>query len=281
MRVGIFAKTFAGGDPLTVLQAAQAAGYATVQYNLACSGLLSLPEFVSDEIASAVKRASDETGVTVAAVSATYNMIHPDPEVRRRGHVGLRAVARAAPTMGTRLLTLCTGTRDPDDPWRKHPDNSTRAALGDLLESLESALDVAEEYDLDLGIEPELANVIDSAARARWLIDEMQSPRLKIVLDPANLFERATRSREREIVSQACDLLADRIVMGHAKDRCEDGRFAAAGQGVMDYPHYLKCLRSIGFTGPLVAHGLSEAEASAVETFLRSALNEISNEIPA
>lgn len=275
MRLGIFAKTFAGGDPLTVLQAARAAGYATVQYNLACSGLLPLPEFVSDEIAIAVRAASVETGVTIAAVSATYNMIHPDPEVRQRGHLGLCAIARAAHGMGTRLLTLCTGTRDPDDPWRKHPDNSTPAALRDLLESIKAALDVAEGYDLDLGIEPELANVIDSAVRARWLIDELQSPRLKIVLDPANLFEREPPLRARGMVSQACDLLGDRIVMGHAKDRYEDGRFAAAGKGVIDYPHYLRCLRSIGFTGPLVAHGLSAAEAPAVATFLHSVMREI------
>jgi len=275
MRVGIFAKTFAGRDPLTVLQAARAAGYATVQYNFACSGLPSLPEFVSDEIAGAIRVASVEMDVTIAAVSATYNMIHPDPEVRRQGHIGLRAIASAAPGIGTRLLTLCTGTRDADDPWRKHPDNSTAGALDDLLESLKAALDVAEEYDLDLGIEPELANVIDSAMRARWLIDELQSPRLKIVIDPANLFEKEPRSKVRSIVSQACDLLADRIVMGHAKDRYEDGRFATAGKGVMDYPHYLKCLRSIGFTGPLVAHGLSAAEAPQIARFLHSVVSEM------
>lgn len=277
MRLGIFAKTFAGRDPLTVFRAARAAGYATVQYNLACSGLPSLPEFVSDEIAGAVRVASVETGVTIAAVSATYNMIHPDPEVRQRGHLGLRAIARAAPGMGTRLLTLCTGTRDPDDLWRKHPDNSKPAALHDLLASLKAALDLAEEYDVDLGIEPELANVIDSAVRARWLIDELQSPRLKIVLDPANLFEREHPSRARGLVSKACDLLGDRIVVGHAKDRYEDGRFATAGQGVVDYPHYLRCLRSIGFTGPLVTHGLSAAEAPAVATFLHSVMEETSD----
>jgi sugar phosphate isomerase/epimerase len=278
MQLGIFAKTFAGRDPLTVLQAAQAAGYTTVQYNLACSGLVSLPEFVPDEVASAARTASVQTGVGIAAVSGTFNMIHPDLEVRLSGHRALRAIARVAPRMGARLLTLCTGTRDPDDPWRRHPENHTPAALDDLLKSMEVAIGIADQYDLDLGIEPELANVIDSAVRARWLIDEMRSPRLKIVLDPANLFERATHSSQRELISEACDLLADRIVMGHAKDRYGDGGFAAAGKGVMDYPHYLKCLRSIGFTGPLVTHGLNSVDAPAVRSFLRSVLNEIDDE---
>jgi Sugar phosphate isomerases/epimerases len=281
MRLGIFARTFAGRDPSTVLQAARVAGYATVQYNFACSGLQSMPEFVPDEIANAVRIASADSDMTIAAVSATYNMIHPNPEVRRRGLVGLRAIARAAPAIGTRLLTLCTGTRDSEDPWRKHPDNVTPAAWHDLVESLNAALDIAEEYEIDLGIEPEVANVIDSAVRARRLIDELQSARLKIVLDPANLFESGSRSTTRACVSQACDLLADRIVMGHAKDRYADGRFATAGKGVLDYPHYIKCLRSIGFTGPLVTHGLRAEEAPEVAAFLHSVIREVGDGVMA
>lgn len=281
MRLGIFAKTFVGRSPLIVLRAAREAGYTSVQYNMACSGLPSVPEFVPDEVASAVRAAAAETGLTIAAVSATYNMIHPDSGVRQRGHVGLRAIARAAPIMGTRLLTLCTGTRDPEDQWRQHPDNHTRAAFRDLLESMEIALGIAEEYDVDLGIEPERANVIDSAARARWLIDELDSPRLKVVFDPANLFEKESTSKQHEIISHACDLLAERIVMGHAKDRREDGTLAAAGRGVLDYRHYLGCLRSVGFTGTLVTHGLSAEEAPAVAQFLHSVLSGTADEIPA
>jgi sugar phosphate isomerase/epimerase len=272
MRLGIFAKTFAGRDPLTVLRATRDSGYTSVHYNMACSGLAPMPAIVPDETARAVRTAATDTGITIVAVSATYNMIHPDPTVRRSGQTALRAIAKAAPLMGTRLLTLCTGTRDPEDKWRQHPDNHSPVALRDLLDSMEIALDIAEQYDLDLGIEPEQANVIESATRAKWLIDELGSSRLKIVLDPANLFEKASQSDQRAIVSQACDLLAERIVMGHAKDRLKDGGFAAAGRGVLDYPHYISCLRGIHFDGPLVTHGLSAEEAPAVAEFLHSML---------
>ena len=91
---------------------------------------------------------------------------------------------------------------------------------------MEAAIAIAERHDVDLGIEPELANVVDSAAKARRLIDELRSPRLKIVLDPANLFETETAEEQRRIVAEAIDLLADRIVMAHAKDR-DAGRRAS------------------------------------------------------
>lgn len=268
MELGIFAKTFAGTEPALVMAAARTAGYRTVQYNMACSGLDSMPAAISEEIADAVRAASLAHGLDIAAVSATYNMIHPDPAIRQRGHDSLRVIAAAAHRMGTRLLTLCTGTRDPDDQWRAHPDNDSPGAWSDLVESMETALAIADEFDIDLGIEPELANVVNSAAKARKIIDEMASPRLKIVLDAANLFEAATLDEQRQIVEAGIERLAGRIVMAHAKDRDAAGNFVTAGTGVLDYDHYLRCLAHAKFDGPLVTHGLAAIEAGEVAQFL-------------
>lgn len=268
MELGIFAKTFPGIEPGVVMAAARIAGYRTVQYNMACSGLDSMPAAIPGEIADAVRAASIEQGLTISAVSATYNMIHPDPAIRQRGHDSLRVIAASAHRMGTRLLTLCTGTRDPHDQWRAHPGNALPDAWQDLIASMETAIEIADEYDIDLGIEPELANVVGSPAKARALIDEMASPRLKIVLDPANLFEVATLADQRRIVAEGIALLADRIVMAHAKDRAPNGDFATAGKGVLDFDHYLACLAHAKFDGPLVTHGLAAIEAAEVSQFL-------------
>jgi len=268
MQLGIFAKTFAGAGPATVLAAARRAGYATVQYNMSCSGLPSMPDAIEPAVAAAVGAQSKAQGVSMAAVSGTYNMIHPDPSVRGAGHARLEAIAGACAAMGTRLITLCTGTRDAKDMWHEHPDNHTAEAWRDLVESMRAAIAIADRHDLDLGIEPELANVIDSAAKAKALIDEIGSPRLRIVLDPANLFEVQPVEQQRRIVADAIELLADRISLAHAKDRHADGRFATAGTGVLDYAHYLWCLRGAGFDGPLITHGLAESEAPGVAQFL-------------
>jgi endonuclease/exonuclease/phosphatase family metal-dependent hydrolase len=115
----------------------------------------------------------------------------------------------AARAMGTRLVTLCTGTRDPHDQWRNHADNASPEAWRDLLIEMEKAVKLGEAHGVDLGIEPELANVVSSPAKARQLIGEIASPRLRIVLDPANLFEHGTAQEARDIVALVARILVD------------------------------------------------------------------------
>ncbi|MEP7453894.1 sugar phosphate isomerase/epimerase [Phyllobacterium sp. SB3] len=273
MKLGIFAKTFPGTSPLDVLRAAAEAGYSSVQYNMACSGIGALPEHVSPQVVQAIKSASEETGVEIAAISATYNMIHPDVALREAGRRSFEAIAAASNAIGSRLLTVCTGSRDPLDQWRHHPDNQGESAWTDMLLEFQAQLVIAERFDVLVGVEPELGNVVNSARRARTLIDTAGSDRIRIVFDPANLFETEEAPTRRLIVENAIDLLKDRIEIAHAKDRNADGNFATAGKGVLDYGHYLAALEKAGFEGSLITHGLASGEAEGVAVFLKTTLS--------
>jgi sugar phosphate isomerase/epimerase len=269
MYLGIFAKTFPGATPGEVLGAARDAGYTAVQYNMACSGLPSLPERIAPEVIEAVSEASDASGVSIAALSATYNMIHPDLSVREAGRRAFAALAAAAPAMGTRLLTVCTGSRDAADQWRHHPDNASPGAWQDLVAEFRLLLPIAERHGIVIGVEPELGNVISSAAKARALLDLFATDRIGIVLDPANLFEAEPEQERERRISEAVALLGPDIVLAHAKDRHPDGSFATAGDGVVDFPRFIAELRAAGFDGPLVTHGLDAKDAARVADFLR------------
>ena len=96
MQLGIFAKTFAGTTANAVLDSAAAAGYAAVQYNMACSGLAAMPDQISEADAEAVAAASRDHKVSIAAVSGTYNMIHPDIGSAKRAMRGLKFWRHAA-----------------------------------------------------------------------------------------------------------------------------------------------------------------------------------------
>jgi sugar phosphate isomerase/epimerase len=272
MRLGIFAKTFTAQGAGPVFRAVRAAGFDAAQFNMACVGLASMPVGISPEIISEIAAAAQAEGVSISAVSATYNMAHPDPSVRADGLRKLSVMLPAAKAMGTRLVTLCTGTRNALDQWAWHRDNATPEAWDDMRAEMAKALALAEAHGVDLGIEPELGNVVCNAAQAKRLIGEMSSKRLRVVLDPANLFEVEAEPKRRAILASAITLLADHLAMAHAKDRDVAGHFVAAGTGVIDFPFFLNTLRDVGFNGPVITHGLTEAEAPQVARYLKSVL---------
>jgi sugar phosphate isomerase/epimerase len=279
--IGIFAKTFPRPTLEENLDAVRTHGLGVVQYNLACAGLPSLPERIEPRLAQQIGAAAASRRITIAAVSGTFNMIDP---IRERREVGMRRLAQLAGVcarLGTKIITLCTGTRDPDDMWRGHPANGRLDAWSDLLAAMEQALVIAEIYDVWLAIEPETANVVDSPAKARRLLDEMGSNRLKIIIDPANLFHVEDLPHQRAILDAAFDLLGADMVLAHAKDiRVVGDRIhhVAAGTGMLDYRHYLTLLREVPV--PLIVHGLAEAEVERALAFLRSALAATQREAP-
>jgi sugar phosphate isomerase/epimerase len=117
-------------------------------------------------------------------------------------------------------------------------------------------------------------NVVDSARKARRLLDEIGSPHLKVTIDPANIFHAGELPRMKEILDEAFALLGKDIVLAHAKDLDHDGDAGhqAAGHGKLDYGRYLSLLRACNFQGPLLLHGLSEAQVPGCVAFLREAL---------
>ena len=277
MRLGIFCKTF----PRPMLEAALDAivghGLECVQFNMACAGLPPMPEHIEPAFAASIRRSFADRGLTMAAISGTFNMIHPDPRIRAVGLERLEVMASACEGLGTNVITLCTGTRDPEDIWRRHPENDTPSAWRDLVGSVGEAIRLTEPSGVVLAVEPEVANVVDSAAKARRLLDEIGSPRLKVVIDAANLFPTGGLSRMHAILDDAFALLGKDIVLAHAKDLAHDGEAGheAAGTGLLDYDHYLQGLMSCGFDGPLILHGLAEGQVAGCVHFLRGKLDKL------
>ena len=278
MHIGIFARTFARSSPEGVFDALVGYGLGKTQFNMSVAGLSSLPDEIAPALADRVRVAASGRQIALVAVSGTFNMIHPNEEVRRDGLRRLGVLAGACDQLGTSTVTLCTGTRDPEDMWRRHPDNARTEAWRDLLATMQGALETAEEHGVTLAFEPEVANVVDSAEKGRRLLDEMRSPHLKVVMDAANLFDTRdpTRrlSRSEEILEGAFELLGEDLLLAHAKDVKGSGEVVAVGKGDLDYDLYLKHLNEAGYGGPLVMHGLAEEEVEGSLAFLRRKLAE-------
>lgn len=274
MDIGIFSKTFARPTLGAVLDAVAAHGVHAVQFNLSCAGVEEIPDVIAPTLVATIRQEMAARGITMSAISGTFNMIHPDMAERQAGLRRLRTLAAACESLGTSVITLCTGTRNTESMWRSHPDNGSEDAWRDLVVSMHETAAIAEEYGVTMAFEPEVSNVIDSAQRARRLLDEIGSPYLKVVMDGANIFHQGELPHMTAILTEAFDLLGNDIALAHAKDLTEDGHAgnAAAGTGLLDYDLYVRLLHESGYTGALVLHGLSEAQTPGCIEFLRTRL---------
>ncbi len=281
--MGILLGTFSGPTLEARLDAAKASQLECAQLSFDCAGLPAMPDQIPLELLRRIRQEADFRGMAIISVQGNFNMSHPDLEHRRTGLRQLRVLAGACPALGTTRIHICTGTRDRGSMWRRHPDNDTPGAWRDMQACIREAVDIAEQTGVVLGFEPEVNNVVDSAQKARRLLDEIGSPRLKVTIDPANIFHTGELPRMQEMLEQAFSLLGKDIVMAHAKDLDHDGDAGhlAAGQGKLDYDRYLSLLQACGFKGPLLLHGLTEAQVPGCVAFLRQKLASLTAAAPA
>ena len=275
MELGIFSRTY---QPIGIDRIfAQIArdGFETIQFNFSSAGLPSLPKDWPEEAIKGVMASANQSGLSICALSGTYNMAHPDVARRHADRIGFTNVVRAAQFMRVPLVTLCTGSRDATNMWSAHPDNGSPEAWVALRGELDFALELAERHGVALGVEPEPGNVIANARIARRLLDEIENPQLRIVMDAANLLPSESQTRQREVVAEAVALLGAELALVHTKDVSPTGEAVAAGRGIVDFHNFLKGIMSTGYRGPLVSHNFPEKDAAYVSGFLRRVLEEV------
>lgn len=274
MEIGVFSRTYEIGDLRETYRRMTGHGIFRTQFNLSNAGLPTLPEEIRDEDLARIRALTEEYGVRLDAITGTFNMIDPDEEARRRGCAQFAVQCRIARALGIPIVSLCTGSKNRESKWKWHDDNLKDSSWDDLLRSTEIVLKHAEENGVTLGVETEASNIINTPARARKYLDVFASPHLKIIMDGANLFRPEQVPEMTGVLTEAFDLLGRDVVLAHAKDLSFDGTlsFVAAGQGVLDFPLYVRLLRRCGYDGALVMHGLSERQVPESRRFLERVL---------
>jgi len=241
-----------------------------LQFNL---GTLNVEGSLADKLAKApVARVEiEKRGMVISALGGPANMVDPDEEKRQEAIERLKSLIGACDAIGTSVIATCTGSRDPENMWRKHPDNESDEAWQVLLNTLEQVLPVAEAAGVTIAFEPEINNVASTVQKSRRLIDEVSSPNLKVVMDAANIFGEDDLSRMKEVLNEAFDLLGDHVAIAHGKDLDHggDAGHLAAGTGKLDYAHYVSLLCALPFDVPVILHGLKEDQVDESVAMLR------------
>ena len=135
MEIGIFSRTYENMPLEAVFREMDRQGIHHTQFNLSSAGMATLPESIDEEKLLTVRELAREYGITLDALSGTFNMIDPDEEAREKGCRQFEIQCRIAEMLDIPIVTLCTGSKNPDSKWKWHDDNLKESAWNDLLRS--------------------------------------------------------------------------------------------------------------------------------------------------
>jgi sugar phosphate isomerase/epimerase len=260
MKLGICTTDFRRQSVETLFDFIKSYDFSQVQLNFASVTEEDLPEKIDSKLINEICNAAGKRQIEIVAINGTFNMVSPDVSKRKKGIGRFTSMAEACHKLNCRILTLCTGTRNPDSMWKWHPDNSSPQVWEELLETTRSLVEIAEKYHIYLGVETEASNVVSSPELARKLLDEIHSPYLKIIMDCANLFpgNTAIPSNVRSVIKNAFDYLGNDIILAHGKDILASTgiMFTSAGKGIIDFDYFLELLKKHNYKGDMFLHGI-------------------------
>ena len=121
-----------------------------------------------------------------------------------------------------------------------------------LKDSLSWLCKKAEQYDVCIALEASLVDIVPSAKRARDLIEQVGSDRLKVLLDPANLI---ANSSEEDMFRY----LAPHIAYLHGKDRkVNDVWGRVVGDGDIDWRLFFQLYHKYAEGKPFILEYVNE-----------------------
>lgn len=195
-----------------------------------------------------VRACLDKNEIAVAGLYGYYNVVAPDPAVRRKGRQRMEFLLTNWKRFGSPNVSTETGTYNPKSDWLDAPENATEEAYQEFKREMEGLVKLAEKTGAVVSIEVFWGNVIGTIDRAERLFREVNSPALKLALDPSNYFRPEDLPRMKPMLEDIFRRLGPQAALAHAKDVRMSGdkqELPAAGLGVLDYPLYLRLLAQL------------------------------------
>lgn len=234
-----------------------------------------LAEMPDEECAAFGERVRD-LGLVIGEAGMWDSLMTPDAALQAERIELVRTLLRKANLMGCRCVVSLVGSPDPSDlPLAPHPMLLTKEGADAFREIVLRILDGLELTRTRYAIEPWRTSFFFEPERIAEFIASVDHPRLAMHLDLVNMVGRREYFDTGGLAERTFALLSDRIVGAHLKDLRWDPEYMAlrwdevlVGDGVMDYPTYLRVLASLDPDLPCFCEHLP-TEAEYAENFAR------------
>lgn len=185
-------------------------------YQKVISGVSFDAAALNEELACYTKRVFQEQRLDIAVLGCYLNLAHPDPaelaKIKSKyfGHLRVAALAGCS--------VVGTETGAPNAQYKLDANTHSREALDTFIRNLAEVVERAEHWGVSMAIEPVWNHIVYNADRAVEVLKAIQSPNLRIILDPVNLLCMENADNREAIFQDAFEKLCDHIAVVHLKD---------------------------------------------------------------
>lgn len=195
-------------------------------------------------LAEKVKEDFSSEGIEIAVLGCYKNLANPNPEKVKELQKLYEAHLRMASILGCSVVGTETGA--PNEEYKYEPLCHSESSLQTFLRGVEPVIERAEKLGVLFAIEPVWNHIVWNPKVALRVIKEIQSPNLRIILDPVNLLSTENYEDRENVIKEAIELLGEYVEVVHLKDfKLEEGKMVsiAAGTGMMNYKDIMKFIK--------------------------------------
>ncbi len=172
-------------------------------------------------------------GISIHSMGVYTNLIHPQQSEREANLAYFEAMMKVARNMGVNTLITEAGHYYADDHNPAVPHHFQEKVWKQMVVTGKRIAELAQRHQITVLMEPFYRGFLASAKRTRLFLEAVDSPRVRALLDPANLLEINDLDEMFYQLTPWIDCL-------HAKDRkLHVDRGVPAGQGDLDYPKFI------------------------------------------
>lgn len=177
-----------------------------------------------------LKKLFAKNDLDVAVLGCYLNLANPDAEQLKKIQDKYLANIRFAAHLGAGVVGTETGA--PNVEYKFEEACWSDEALDIFIKNLRPVVKYAEQMGVLIAIEPVVRHIVCNPKRARKVLDEINSPNLRIILDPVNLLEIYNYEKQDEIIDEAIELLGKDVAVLHVKDFIiKDNKLVSVGVG--------------------------------------------------
>lgn len=191
-----------------------------------------------------LRRLFEKNGLDIAVLGCYLNLANPEEEQLRAIQKKYMVNIRFAAHLGAGVVGTETGA--PNTAYKFEEACWSEEALQTFIKNLRPVVRYAEQMGVLFAIEPVVRHIVCNPVRARRVLDEIDSPNLRIILDPVNLLEIYNYEKQDEILDEALELLGKDTAVLHVKDFViEDHKLVSVpvGQGQLHWERILPYMK--------------------------------------